>query len=113
VNKWSIPDILDKYSPVRTSRRSSSRSPPAAAAASAAGSANVTPSVPAQATRYCNVCAGNLPESEFTAPKVPVILPNRDFHFDIPVIAVTVVYESTPLFSKICKASGTDSVLHI
>jgi hypothetical protein len=70
VNKWSIPDILDKYSPVRTAaRRSASRSPPAAAAAAAGSSASVTPP---QTTRYCNVCAGNLPESEFTAHKVTI-----------------------------------------
>ena len=64
VNKWSIPDILDKYSPVR-SRRSASRSPPAATAGGAAATAGG-----AAQTRYCTVCAGNPPETDFTAPKV-------------------------------------------
>lgn len=54
VNKWSIPDILDKYS-----RRSPSRSPPAQPA---------TPPGPPQA-RYCTVCAGSQPETDFAAPK--------------------------------------------
>jgi hypothetical protein len=63
VNKWSIPDILDKYS---SSRRSPSRSPPAAAPDPGAAAAAPGPAP----TRFCNVCINSLPETDFTAPKV-------------------------------------------